>query len=311
MRHILIAGAAALVLGACGNSDTTEPDARAPQPPVAEPASAPEPATETATNETGSLEWAVTGPWRSGADRARDFYRSPARTLRFFGIKGNETVVEIWPGGGWYTEILAPVLAANGGTLIAAGFDPDAFEGERATQIAERVDAFAERFAANPDLYGAITMSEFSKVSGPLAPEGSVDTILTFRNIHNWMSGDYLDKFFEDAFAALKPGGTLGVVEHRLPSAMEQDPTARSGYVHEDVVKAAAERAGFEFVASSEVNANPKDTADHPFGVWTLPPNNRTTDADGNTADGFDPAVYAEIGESDRMTLRFRKPAAE
>lgn len=311
MRHILIAGAAALVLAACGNTDTSEPETAAPQPPAAEPAPAPETAPETETVETGSMEWAVTGDWRSEADRERDFFRSPARTLRFFGVKGDETVVEIWPGGGWYTEILAPYLNANGGTLIAAGFDPDAFEGERATQVAERVDAFAERFAANPDLYGTIEMSEFSNISGPLAPEGSVDVVLTFRNIHNWMSGDYLDKFFDDAFAALKPGGTLGVVEHRLPSAMEQDPTAASGYVHEDVVKAAAERAGFEFVASSEINANPKDTADHPFGVWTLPPNNRTTDADGNTPEGFDAEAYAQIGESDRMTLRFRKPAAE
>ena len=125
------------------------------------------------------------------------------------------------------------------------------------------------------------------------------------------MSGGYAEKFFTDAYAALKPGGVLGVVEHRLPSTETQDPTASTGYVHEDYVIALATAAGFVLDGSSEVNANPRDTADHPFGVWTLPPNSRTADRDGNTPDGFDPATYAAIGESDRMTLRFVKPAAE
>jgi predicted methyltransferase len=125
------------------------------------------------------------------------------------------------------------------------------------------------------------------------------------------MGGDYTAKFFTDAYAALKPGGVLGVVEHRLPSSAEQNPRAATGYVHEDFVKALAASAGFEFVEASEINANPNDTADHPFGVWTLPPVSRTSDREGNTPERFDPAVYAAIGESDRMTLKFKKPDAE
>ena len=124
------------------------------------------------------------------------------------------------------------------------------------------------------------------------------------------MVQDYEAKFFDDAYAALKPGGILGVVEHRLPSAQAQDPRAASGYVHEDYVKTLADAAGFEFVAASEINANPNDTADHPFGVWTLPPSSRTSDREGNTPEGFDPEIYTAIGESDRMTLKFRKPPA-
>ena len=147
--------------------------------------------------------------------------------------------------------------------------------------------------------------------AGPLGEPESVDAVLTFRNIHNWMGGDHADKFFVDAFNVLKPGGVLGVVEHRLPSAMEQDPSAPSGYVHEDYVIALAEAAGFELEASSEINANPADTADHPFGVWTLPPVSRAADGDGNTPDDFDPQKYLDIGESDRMTLKFVKPATE
>ena len=149
----------------------------------------------------------------------------------------------------------------------------------------------------------------FSAASGPLTAEGTADVVLTFRNIHNWMSGGYTEKFFADAYSALKPGGVLGVVEHRLPSTQAQDPKATSGYVHEDYVKALATAAGFEFVEASEINANPADTADHPFGVWTLPPSKRTAPA-GKPADpAFDRTKYDVIGESDRMTLRFVKPA--
>ncbi len=300
-------GALALALAACGGAERDDATMTA-QPPAPSPDQGAEVEVATAGPQTGSMEWAVAGDWRSDEDKARDGARHPVETLAFFGIAPDHTVVEMWPGGGWYSQILAPYLAAGGGKLIAAGFDADAFEGERRDAIAERMAQFAANLAARPDLYGSVEITAFSGQSGPLAETGSVDAVLTFRNLHNWMNGEYLDKFFNDAFAALRPGGVLGVVEHRLPSTVEQDPTASSGYMHEDFVKAAAARAGFEFAGASEVNANPNDTADHPFGVWTLPPNSRTQDRDGNEIEGFDPSIYAAIGESDRMTLKFVKP---
>ena len=248
---------------------------------------------------------AIEGPWRSDADRARDAYRHPLETLEFFEVEPNETVLEIWPGGGWYTAILAPYLSANG-TYIAAGFDPASGDFAR-----NAMAAFQTNFVDMPETFGDITVSMLTRESGPLAPEGSVDTVLTFRNIHNWMAGEYADKVFADMYAALKPGGTLGVVEHRLPSANVQDPGASTGYVHEDFVKELAEDAGFIFVDASEINANPKDTADHPGGVWTLPPNLRSKSLEGEPIPEYDAATYTDIGESDRMTLKFRKPTAK
>ncbi len=288
-----------LALAACSGEEAPVPETETP------PALAP---VEVAGPEVGSLDWAVAGDWRSDEEKARDEWRNPAETLAFLEVANNETVVEIWPGDGWYSNILAPYLNSGGGTLIAASFDPDAFEGERRTGIEERIEAYRDVYASNPMRYGTVVISEFSAISGGFAEPESVDTVLTFRNVHNWMSGDYSQKFFDDAFAALKPGGVLGVVEHRLPSSSEQDPSASTGYVHEDFVKALAAASGFAFVEASEINANPADTADHPFGVWTLPPRSRTADRDGNTIEGFDPATYAAIGESDRMTLKFVKP---
>lgn len=306
-------GMAAILAGAlvaCGpaTDDTATGTAPADTGEAAQPAApAPGMADTTTGAEDGTFAWAISGDWRSAEGRARDTARNPAQTLAFFEVDPGDTVVELWPGSGWYTQILAPYLAAGDGQLVAAAWDPDAYEGERRAGIEERILTFTETFS-DTDLYGAIEVSAFSDVSPALTAPGSADTVLTFRNLHNWMRGGYADKFYQDAFEALKPGGILGIVEHRLPSTMEQDPTASSGYVHEDFVKAAAERAGFEFVASSEINANPADTADHPFGVWTLPPVSRTQDRDGNTPDGFNAATYDAIGESDRMTLKFRKP---
>ncbi|MEL6473011.1 MAG: hypothetical protein AAFQ21_02935 [Pseudomonadota bacterium] len=296
MRTFLLTAASAIVLAACGGEAVDVPDAdAATPPPAAEIAAAP---------ETMDVAAVLAADWRSEAEKARDSQRNPAETLAFFEVDGDETLVEIWPGGGWYTKIFAPLAKANGGTYIAAGFDPVGSE-FRANAMAR----FNETYVSNPDVYGDIDVTVFSAESDGFAEPGTVDTVLTFRNVHNWMSGGYTDKFFTDAYAALKPGGILGVVEHRLPSTAEQDPQAASGYVHEDVVKAFAADAGFEFVEASEVNANPADTADHPFGVWTLPPVSRTEDRDGNTPDGFEAASYAAIGESDRMTLKFVKPA--
>ncbi|MEL7546536.1 MAG: hypothetical protein AAGJ84_07790 [Pseudomonadota bacterium] len=250
---------------------------------------------------------AVAGAWRSEEERQRDASRRPVQTLEFFGLEQSDTVVEVWPGGGWYTNIIAPFLADGNGQLIAAHWDVAAAEGDRQNRLRAAVDQYVQTYS-DQDLYGSIGVTAFSQTSQPFAASESVDAVLTFRNVHNWMSGDYTTKFFADAFDALKPGGVLGLVEHRLPSSQQQEPRALTGYVHEDYVISLATLSGFEFVASSEINANPNDTADHPFGVWTLPPVSRTLDADGNQPEGFNADVYAQIGESDRMTLKFIKP---
>ena len=189
-------------------------------------------------------------------------------------------------------------------------WDVDSFPEERQERVQTAIDTYKTYFESDPVTFGSLEYAALSASSGPLGEPDSADAVLTFRNVHNWMGGGYEAKVFEDAFAVLRPGGVLGVVEHRLPSSDLQDPDATSGYVHEDYVKTLAENAGFEFAGASDVNANPDDTADHPFGVWTLPPVSRTSDRDGNTPDGFDAEAYKAIGESDRMTLKFVKPAA-
>lgn len=295
MHSVVRTCCAAILLAACDTNSSVQP--------------------ETVDQETSeptvlTLSDAVNGSWRSEVEKARDAWRNPAETLEFFELAPSDTVVEIWPGGGWYTNILAPYLASGGGNLIAAHWDVENAEADRRARLEEVISRYQETYA-DTELYGTIELSAFSAQSAALAQPNSVDAVLTFRNVHNWMAGDYTTKFFDDAFAALKPGGTLGIVEHRLPSSQEQEPRAASGYVHEDYVTSIAERAGFQFVASSEVNANPADAADHPFGVWTLPPVSRTQDSDGNQPGGFDAEIYLQIGESDRMTLKFAKPIPE
>ena len=260
---------------------------------------------EAAKIAEGSLEWAVAGSWRLEKERARDSYRHPIETLKFFGVKPSDTVVEIAPGGGWYTAILGPWLMKGGGHLYAANVDPEASEGARTN-----VDNYKAAFVDHPETYGDIKLTVGSRTSPGLAPDGSADAVLTFRNVHNWMAGGYADKIFADAFRALKPGGVLGVEEHRLPSARDQDLTASNGYVLESYVVQLAQDAGFVLEESSEINANPKDTADHPLGVWMLPPTLDKPKAGTPEAATYDEAKYKAIGESDRMTLRFRKPAA-
>jgi len=251
----------------------------------------------------GSLAWAVAGDWRIPAWTARDPARHPAETLAFFGVKGSDTVVELWPGGGYYTAILGPYLKAGGGHFIAAQMDA-------APENASALDAFGKAFVAKPDIYGPIQVTTASKTAAEIAPAGSADVVLTFRNIHNWMSEGYADKIFADAFKALKPGGVFGVEEHRLPSRGEQDPNASNGYVKEAYVIQLAEAAGFKLEGKSEINANPKDKADHPLGVWMLPPTLRTPAPGSELAKTYNADIYKAIGESDRMTLKFRKPAA-
>ena len=244
-----------------------------------------------------SLDDVLTGAHRSDKNKARDAFRNPAETLAFFGLEPDMTVVEIWPGGGWYMEVIAPYVAADG-AYIAAGFDRSAESDyvKRATQ------AMIDKVEANPELYGQVTVTELSREKFDIAPPESADMILTFRNVHNWMDGsENVHRTFAALYKALKPGGILGVVEHRASDAEEQDPKAASGYVREDYVIMVAEAAGFELVDRSDLNANPKDTRDHPKGVWTLPPSFRLGDEDREK--------YQAIGESDRMTLKFRKPA--
>ena len=239
---------------------------------------------------------AVASPTRTPANVARDRYRHPAETLAFFGLRPSDTVVEIWPGGGWYTEILAPYLASGGGRLILA--TPDGQPG-----------GVAKLQAANPSLYGAIRTAAFPAFNAgdTRVPDGSADVVLTFRNVHNWRMGyrredkqDYSAEAFRQIFAMLKPGGVLGVVDHRLPETAIAERERTSGYIKVSTVRALAESAGFRLDAASEINANPADTADWPDGVWTLPPT--------LALKAKDRARYLAIGESDRMTLRFVKP---
>lgn len=242
------------------------------------------------------LKAAIAAPTRTPANSARDPYRHPAETLAFFGVKPSDTVVEIWPFSGWYTEILAPYLKGKG-TLWGVDFWPDSLKGSRALQ------------EKDPALYGGIKLGAFPASAGqPTVPAGSADVVLTFRNVHNWRMGykrdkvDYSAEAFQQMYAMLKPGGVLGIVDHRLPENASAERERSSGYVKVSTVRKLAEDAGFVFDGSSEINANPKDTTDYEKGVWTLPPSYANGDVDR--------ANYAAIGESDRMTLRFRKPKA-
>lgn len=233
---------------------------------------------------------------RSEQQRNRDQFRHPAETLAFFDIKPSDMVVEIWPGGGWYSEILAPLLKDNG-QLIAAHWPTDSKVGFFRRLRGE----FESKFLTKPERYGNIQITQLEPPKHlKMADDGSADKVLTFRNVHNWMRNQQEQAVFNSAFKALKPGGILGVVEHRAPDSFSYEKMVQSGYVSEAYVKELAEKAGFEFIAGSEVNANSQDTKNHPKGVWTLPPSLRLGDVDKEK--------YLAIGESDRMTLKFRKP---
>jgi predicted methyltransferase len=260
----------------------------------ADPGAGGAPVTDAATLAT--LDRVMAGDHRSDANRARDAWRHPKETLAFFGLRQDMTVLEIWPGGGgWYTEILAPALREHG-RYVAAGFDP-----KTESQYQQNgIKAYAGKLAARPDLYDRVTVTALQHPGAmDPVPAGSVDMVLTFRNLHNWMARDAAEEMLAAMHAALKPGGILGLVEHRGSDAAEQDPRAKSGYVRADYAIALAEAAGFELLGRSEVNANPKDTKDHPNGVWSLPPTFRGGDAERDR--------FAAMGESDRMTLKFRK----
>ncbi len=238
----------------------------------------------------------LAGPQRSAANRARDPARHPAETLRFFGLAPGQTVIEIAPGGGWYTEILAPYLR-DGGKFYAA------YEPAGTPQAVASRQRFAKKLEADPGVYSRTvlgTMPSAGRGFVGVAPKGGADMVLTFRNIHNWIEAGDFDDMLRAFYAVLKPGGVLGVEEHRAPAGTSLARVIANGYVPEELVIARARAAGFELSARSEINANPRDTKDHPNGVWSLPPTLRGGDTDRKK--------FEAIGESDRMTLRFVKP---
>jgi predicted methyltransferase len=262
------------------------PVALAAQAPTAATSSAPDPAA------SATIDTVVAGAWRTDANRARDGARHPAATLRFFDVRPQQTLIEITPGGGWYSELLAPLLHDQGHYIAAVAAPRD--EESRSDD-----SAIKRKFAADPTHYGRAAIVEFDPRAPVFGPPASADRVLTFRNVHNW--GKDAPAMFAAFFAVLKPGGVLGVVDHRAASGASYETVRKSGYLPVDYIVKLATDAGFKLDASSEINANPRDTKDHPKGVWSLPP----TFALGAT----DKAKYAAIGESDRMTLRFVKPA--
>jgi predicted methyltransferase len=261
----------------------------------------------TAQDAQAALTTSINSATRSTEDKARDRYRHPQEALAFWGLQPGMTILEVQPGGGWWTEILAPYAHATGGKYYATAADldnPEISEGARKS----RAD-FEARFAAKPEVYGQVQLVNFGARSRPL-PENTFDFALSARSVHGWMGAGITEKVFKDLYGALKPGGILAIEQHRANPG-EQDPKAESGYVTEAFVIEQAQKAGFELVDRSEINANPADTKDHPFGVWTLPPTKRTRPySEGPDANDpkFDRTKYDAIGESDRMTLKFRKP---
>lgn len=245
-------------------------------------------------HEDADLRAAIDGEYRTDKNKARDIYRRPYETLRFLGITNNMTVIESWPGGGWYTEILAPYLKDHG-QLIAATYDrnPDS----QKSWMKRLNQNFDDKFVAHPENYGNIKVVGLLPSANPdLAPAGSVDAVLDFRNAHNWIKAD-ADNIIMAWYKALKPGGIVGLVDHRMDDDKEYNPN--NGYVHEKQIIAAMAKHGLKLDARSDLNRNPKDTQDHPKGVWTLPPTLTLKDQDREK--------YLAIGESDRMVLKFVK----
>lgn len=237
------------------------------------------------------LAQAVAGSNRTPANVERDKYRHPVEVLEFFGIRPDMTVVEMWAEGGWWTEILAPYLRDEGTYYIAD------------MPVQRWRDIMIEKLESNPDIYGKAILTQFGGGRTDIAPEGAADMVLTFRNLHNWLKAGDGELAFETMYKTLKPGGILGLVEHRGDPGKPQDPRALFGYVREDYTIAMAEKAGFRLIGKSEMNANPKDTKDYPEGVWSLPPGYYKVENDA------DRAKYKAIGESDRFTLKLQKPA--
>ncbi len=282
--------AALLFAAAAPAAFAIPPGARKDLPPP--PADA-TPFVATSEKADPALKAAVDSDARPAADRARDVYRHPEQSLMFWGLKPGMAVVDLQPGGGYWTQILAPYAMATHGSYTAGGSEKG-----RAAFVAKYADKAR---------FGEVKYVAFGKDTAQFLPPNSVDFVLTSRELHNWIGDGYLDRAFAQAFTALKPGGVLAVEEHRAdPKPQLKD--ASNGYVATDTAMAAATKAGFKLDGASEINANPKDTKDHPYGVWTLPPTRQGPKAGEAPAPGYDRAKYDAIGESDRMTLRFRKP---
>ncbi len=288
-------------LAACANKSEAPAEAKATEeaPATAQSASNELAATVQATIESKIVQ-AMEGGHRSDENRARDKFRRPKETLSFFGMKDNMSVIEITPGGGWFADILAPTLA-DYGQYTAAVYDPASATSDRARDYyAGANDGLKKKFLAAPDAFGKAKLVMFDGKAPVFGEPGSADMVLTFRNVHNWMANGTDKAMFKGFYDVLKPGGVLGVKDHRAAANADPATLAKSGYVTEASVIALAEAAGFRLEEKSEINANPADTKDYPEGVWALPPTLGRGDKDRE-------ALMA-IGESDRMTLRFRKP---
>ncbi len=285
LSAVVVPALVPVLLAGCANTTTAAAPAERPA--------------SRATPSTGAaLDEALSGSWRDPKNVARDVYRHPKQTLSFFGVTPDQTVIEITPGGGWYSEILAPYLRDNGRYIAAVWDDAIAGQPNYRYELNKKLRA---KFAGNAAVYGTPEVRTFDPAKPDFGDEGSADTVLTFRNVHNWVSDGNAPAYFKAFYDVLKPGGTLGVVDHRAKPGTDLEVMKKSGYVTEELVIELAQGAGFVLADRSEINANPKDTADHPNGVWTLPPSNRH--------DAADDAKYQAIGESDRMTLRFTRPS--
>jgi predicted methyltransferase len=247
------------------------------------------------------IEKAVAGDWRSADNKSRDVYRHPADALAFWGLKPGMTILELQPGGGWWTEILAPYARLTKGEFYATGAD---LADPALSDNARKGRADFEAKYANAAVYGKVNVVNWGAKAAPL-PAGKFDFVLAARVFHGWMGNNQQDANLANIFASLKPGGILAIEQHRGNPGAEP---VRDGYVTEQAVIDAATKAGFKFEGKSEVNANPKDTKDHPFGVWTLPPTRQSSENNKPVDASFDRAKYDAIGESDRMTLKFSKP---
>ena len=305
MNKVTIATAISLMLVGCGSSAppppaaptaAAPPAAAAPKAPADQPAQPPPPVSADQMFSQ-KLDQTLAGDWRSDKNKARDQYRHPKQTLEFFGVKSGTTLIELTPGGGWYAEILAPLFKGSG-NYIAAIITPKKKEGEDAQDM----DALSKKFSGDPAHYSEAKVEQFDLKTPNLGAPNSADMVVTFRNVHNWVMADAAPGMFKACFDVLKPGGVLGVVDHRAAAGADLEKIKKSGYLPEDYVIKLATDAGFKLEAKSEVNANPKDTKDYPEGVWTLPPTLALEEKDKDK--------YLAIGESDRMTLRFVKPAA-
>jgi predicted methyltransferase len=310
MKHLgmaLCIVCSAVALAACSES---APPAQAPQPVTAPPAAAP-PATAQLDQPAqppppqsadqaldAKLDQVLAGTWRDAKNKARDQYRHPKQTLEFFGLAPSVSLIEITPGGGWYAEVLAPLLKGSG-HYTAAITIPRKPDGE----AAQDKSALEKKFAGDAAEYGEATTVQFDPKAPNFGAPGSADMVVTFRNVHNWVMADTAPAMFKAFFEVLKPGGVLGVTDHRAAAGTDIQKIKQSGYLPEDFVIKLATDAGFKLEGKSEINANPKDTKDYEKGVWTLPPTLELGDKDRDK--------YIAIGESDRMTLKFVKPSGD